>query len=67
VEATASKDPAAALEWALTIPQTGNQRSAALEKAAVEYFRRSPEEALKWVETAPLSPEEYLMLTGRSK
>lgn len=67
VEATAAKDPAAAIEWALTIPQTGTQRSAALEKAAAAYFRSKPADALKWVETAPLSSEEYLMLTGRTR
>ena len=67
VEATATKDPAAAIEWALTIPQTGAQRSAALEKAAAAYFRLKPADALKWVETAPLSSEEYLMLTGRTR
>lgn len=67
VEATATKDPAAAIEWALTIPQTGAQRSAALEKAAAAYFRSKPADALKWVKTAPLSSEEYLMLTGRTR
>ena len=67
VEATAAKDPAAAIEWALTIPKTGTQRSAALEKAAAAYFRTKPADARKWVETAPLSSEEYLMLTGRTR
>lgn len=65
VDATAAKDPAAAIEWALTISQSGVQRSAALEKAASEFFRQKPAEARKWVESAPLSSEEYLMLTGR--
>jgi len=67
VDATAAKDPAAAIEWALTISQPGAQRSAALEKAVAEYFRQKPADARKWVESAPLSREEYLMLTGRSK
>ncbi len=67
VDATAAKDPAAALEWALTISTPGTQRSAALEKAAAEYFRRKPADAIKWVESAPLSAQEYLMLTGRSR
>jgi hypothetical protein len=67
VDATAAKDPAAAIEWALTIERSGVQRSAALEKAASEYFRQKPADARKWVESAPLSSEEYLMLTGRSK
>jgi hypothetical protein len=67
VEATAAKDPAAAVEWALTIGVTGPQRSAALEKAAGEYFRLKPADARKWVEKAPLTPEEYYMLTGRPR
>jgi hypothetical protein len=67
VEATAAKDPAAAIEWALTIGVTGAQRSAALEKAATEYFRLKPADARKWVEKAPLTPEEYQMLTGRTR
>jgi hypothetical protein len=65
VEATAAKDPAAAVEWALSIPVTGAQRSAALEKAASEFYRLKPADARKWVEKAPLTPEEYQMLTGR--
>jgi hypothetical protein len=67
VDATASKDPIAALEWALTIDTQGNQRTAALEKAAAEYFRTKPADARKWVETAPLTPAEYAVLTGRSR
>ena len=67
VEATAAKDPAAAVEWALTIGVTGAQRSAALEKAATEYFRLKPADARKWVEKAALTPEEYQMLTGRTR
>lgn len=70
VEATAAKDPAAAIEWALTLTNQGNQgaqRSAALEKAAAEYFRLKPADARKWVQTAPLTPAEYQMLTGRSR
>lgn len=65
VEATAAKDPAAAVEWALSIPVTGPQRTAALEKAATEYYRLKPADARKWVEKAPLTAEEYQMLTGR--
>jgi hypothetical protein len=64
VEATAKKDPAAALAWALSIGPQGGQRTAALEKAAVEYFRQKPNEARKWVTTASLSAEEYFLLTG---
>ena len=64
VEATASKDPAAALDWALSIGPQGGQRSAALEKAAAEYFRQKPNEARKWVTSASLSEEEYFLLTG---
>jgi hypothetical protein len=67
VEATAAKDPAAAVEWALTIGVTGAQRSAALEKAATEYFRLKPADARKWVEKAPLTAEEYQLLTGRTR
>jgi hypothetical protein len=64
VEATAAKDPAAALDWALSIGPQGGQRTAALEKAAAEYFRQKPNEARKWVSSAPLSAEEYFLLTG---
>jgi hypothetical protein len=64
VEATAAKDPAAAADWALSIGPQGGQRTAALEKAAAEYFRQKPDEARKWVATAPLSAEEYFLLTG---
>ena len=64
VEATAAKDPAAALDWALSIGPQGGQRTAALEKAAAEYFRQKPNEARKWVTTASLSAEEYFLLTG---
>jgi hypothetical protein len=67
VEATAAKDPAGAVEWALSIEVTGAQRSAALEKAATEYYRLKPADARKWVERAPLTPEEYQMLTGRTR
>ena len=64
VEATAKKDPAAALDWALSIGPQGGQRTAALEKAAAEYFRQKPNEARNWVTTASLSAEEYFLLTG---
>jgi hypothetical protein len=64
VDATASKDPAAAVDWALSIGPQGGQRAAALEKAAMEYFRQKPDEARKWVANAPLSAEEYFLLTG---
>jgi hypothetical protein len=67
VEATAAKDPAAAVDWALSIGVVGPQRAAALEKAASEYYRLKPADARKWVETAPLTAEEYQMLTGRSR
>jgi hypothetical protein len=64
VEATAAKDPAAAADWALSIGLQGGQRAAALEKAVAEYFRQKPDEARKWVASAPLSAEEYFLLTG---
>jgi hypothetical protein len=64
VDATAAKDPAAAADWALSIGPQGGQRAAALEKAAAEYFRQKPDEARKWVASAPLSAEEYFLLTG---
>jgi hypothetical protein len=67
VEATAAKDPAAAVEWALSIQTPGPQRSAALEKAVTEYSRLKPADAQKWVEKAPLTAEEYQMLTGRTR
>jgi hypothetical protein len=64
VEATAVKDPAAAADWALSIGLQGGQRAAALEKAVAEYFRQKPDEARNWVASAPLSAEEYFLLTG---
>ena len=73
VEETARKDPSAALQWALTIPpaEPGSSaqvhRSAALEKAAAEWFKQNPEAARQWVETAPLSDSEYFQLTGRTR
>lgn len=67
VEATAAKDPAAAADWALSIKTPGPQRSAALEKAAAEYFRLKPVDARKWVQQARLTPEEYTMLTGQTR
>lgn len=67
VEATAAKDPVAAVEWALSIQSAGPQRSAALEKAVTEYQRLKPADAKKWVEKAPLTAEEYQMLTGRTR
>jgi hypothetical protein len=67
VEATAAKDPAAAVEWALSIRVAGPQRAAALEKAATEYHRLRPADAREWVEKASLTPEEYQMLTGRTR
>jgi len=67
VEATAAKDPAAAADWALSISTPGPQRSAALEKAAAEYFRLKPADARKWVQQARLTPAEYTMLTGQSR
>ena len=73
VDATARKDPAAAVQWALAIPSEGGggavqvQRSAALERAAGEWFKQNPEAARQWVETAPLTPQEYFQLTGRQR
>ncbi len=64
VEATATLDPAAAVDWALSIGLQGGQRTAALEKAAMEYFVQKPDAARKWVASAPLSAEEYFLLTG---
>jgi hypothetical protein len=73
VDATASKDPAAAADWALSInPSTGGdsaqtQRMAALERVAREFAERNPEEAKKWLNTAPLSDREYLILSGKPR
>lgn len=73
VEATAAKDPAAAADWALSIePSAGDesagaQRMAALERVAREFAERSPEEARKWVDTAPLTEREYFILSGKPR
>lgn len=73
VDATARKDPAAALQWALAIP-AGNpsspaqmQRSAALERAVGELFKQNPDAARQWVQSAPISAQEYFQLTGQKK
>ena len=68
VDATASKDPAAAAEWALKIdPSAPAQRAAALERVAREMFSKNPDDARAWVEKAPLSEAEYAQLTGRQR
>ena len=73
VEETSKRDPSAALQWALAIPQAeaGSaaqlHRSAALERAASELFKQNPDAARQWVETAPLSASEYFQLTGRAR
>jgi hypothetical protein len=67
VEGASRKDPAAALEWALTIPEGDSQRMEALENAARALYKKAPEEARRWVETAPLSAAEYRRLTGRDR
>lgn len=73
VDATARKDPAAAVQWALAIPAgepsspAQLQRAAALERAAGEMFKQNPEAARQWVQTAPLSEQEYFQLTGQKK
>jgi hypothetical protein len=73
VEATAAKDPAAAADWALSIDASAGgeaaraQRIAALERVAREFAERSPEEARKWIDTAPLTDREYLILSGKPR
>ena len=73
VDATASKDPAAAADWALSITSSTEddsaqtQRMAALERVAREFAERNPEEAKKWLNTAPLSDREYLILSGKPR
>jgi hypothetical protein len=66
VNATAKKDPGAALAWALSIP-SGNQRGSALETAARAYYLQNPEEARAWLKQAPLTDAEYFHLTGRNR
>ncbi|RFC42327.1 MAG: hypothetical protein DVB28_001943 [Verrucomicrobia bacterium] len=68
VEATVRKDPATALEWALSIdPSASLQRSSALERAASAWFKADAAAARAWAETAPLSDAEYFQLTGRAR
>lgn len=68
VEKTASKDPSAAAEWALTIPaDSPQQRSSTLEKVASTWFKANPDAARAWVENASLSDAEYFQLTGRDR
>jgi hypothetical protein len=40
---------------------------AALERVAREFAERNPEEAKKWLNTAPLSDREYLILSGKPR
>jgi hypothetical protein len=71
VEGSASRDPLGALEWALSIPRSSQasavHRSAALERAATAYFKANPKQAAEWLESAPLTSEEYFQLTGRTR
>ena len=68
VDATASRDPLAAAEWALKIDSSATaQRGAALERVAREMFAKTPDEARAWVEKAPLTDAEYAQLTGRQR
>jgi hypothetical protein len=67
VEGASRKDPAVALEWALTIPEGDAHRMEALENAARALYKKAPEEARRWVATAPLSAAEYRRLTGRDR
>ncbi len=73
VEATAGKDPAAAADWALSIDLSAGgesaraQRIGALERVAREFAERSPEEARKWIDTAPLTDREYFILSGKPR
>ncbi len=68
VRGSASKDPAAAAEWALSIgTESDRQRQVALETVAAAWFKANPGEARAWVEQAPLSGPEYFQLTGRPR
>ena len=68
VSATAHKDPAAAADWALSIPvEASIQRADALDRVARAFVNKDPDAAKAWVESAPLSPEEYFVLTGRQR
>ena len=68
VEKTATKDPSAAADWALTIPAASSQqRSSTLEKLASTWFKANPDAARAWVENAALSDTEYFQLTGRNR
>jgi hypothetical protein len=61
------RDPQVALEWALSIPEAGPQRMAALETAARAFFQDNPTQAIEWVAKAPISAVEYRQLTGRDR
>jgi hypothetical protein len=68
VQAIAPQDPVAALEWALTVDaRDSKNRQAALLVAAEAFYARDPEGARRWAEAAPLSAEEYFVLTGRKR
>lgn len=68
VSATAEKDPAAAADWALSISvEDFIQRVAALDRVVRALVRKDLDAAKVWVESAPLSPEEDFILTGRQR
>lgn len=68
IDATATKDPKAAIDWALAIdPATSQQRIISLERAAKALFKQNPDEARSWVESAPITDTEFFILTGRQR
>lgn len=68
IDATATKDPKAAIDWALAIdPATSQQRIISLERAAKALFKQNPDEARTWVESAPITDAEFFILTGRQR
>jgi hypothetical protein len=63
----ARDNPTAAMELAMTLDPNSPDRSKALVTAADALFKKDPESARHWVETAPLTDTDYQLLTGRTR
>ncbi|MEK0447008.1 MAG: hypothetical protein RLZZ399_2329 [Verrucomicrobiota bacterium] len=66
-ESLAKTNPVAALDLALKAPPDSPGRIRALESAAAALFQADPNKARHWVTHAPLTGEEYRLLTGQPR
>lgn len=67
VSRLAGEDPSAAMEFAMTLGSNSPERTKALVTAADALYKKDPESTRRWVETAPLTDEDYQLLTGRPR